>query len=203
MISVALADDHQLMLDGLSMLLRDAPNLELVGTADTGDGIEAIARSRQPRVIVCDVSMPPFGAIELAGRIKDSGLDSRVIALTIHETPQVARSALDAGVAAYVLKKYAFGELLAAIDTVATGGRYISPTVAGALESVDAASQRLSRREQEVLQSLASGLTYKEIAAQLSVSARTVETYRARLLQKLGVRTNAELIHRATKIGWI
>lgn len=199
MTTVIIADDHKILLQGLASLLADADGIDLLGTADDGDRAAELVREHQPDIAVCDVSMPTFGALELSRFIDQNALPTRVVALTVHEDPAIARPVLDAGVSGYVLKKHAFESLLQAIEAAVAGDRFISSPVADKLLQSASDSVELSEREREVLTKIGQGLPYKKIAADLGIGLRTVETYRTRLLQKLELKTSADLIRYAAQ----
>ena len=198
-ISVVIADDHQILLQGLASLLDAAAGIELLGQASDGDQCAELVREHQPDVAVCDVSMPTFGAEELARLIARENWTTEIVALTVHEDVEVVRAVLDSGVQGYVLKKNAFDELSNAIDAVAGGLRFVSPTIAGTLFDAADKSVPLSAREREVLKGIGEGLAYKQIASKLDISVRTVETYRVRLMNKLELQTTSDLIRFANR----
>lgn len=203
---VVIADDHAILLEGLASLLADTPDIELVGQATDGDQVLDIVIQQTPDIVVCDVSMPTFGAEELARRLHSAKVATRVIALTIHNEPEVVHKVLSAGVSGYVVKNCAFEDLLASIRAVAAGGTFISPSLGVSwLNPVEESTpaESLSAREREVLVGLGRGLPYKKIAADLGISVRTVETYRARILSKLNLQTTADLIRFAAEQKWL
>ncbi len=198
---VAIADDHVILLEGLTGLLQSAPAVEFIGQASDGDEMLTLIRELKPDVAVVDVSMPTFGAEHIARVLAEEASSTRVVALTGHEETEIVWPILDAGVLGYVLKKSAFDDLLTAILSAAGGQRFISPSVATRLLETPRPQVTLSRRERDVLVGLASGRAYKQIASDLDISIKTVETYRARLLKKLGLSTTAELIRYAVERG--
>ncbi len=202
---VLIADDHSILRQGLAALLDAAEGIELVGQASDGDELWSLAVKFNPDIVVMDVSMPGKRVTDFPAAVARQGLRARVIALTMHEEPAVALPVVQSGVAGagYVLKRSAFDELTTAIRAVAAGGRYISPELAHALlnapTELDTDPSKLSPRERDVLKCLAAGQTLKRIARDLSISERTVETYRARLLEKLSASTTADLIRYAER----
>ncbi len=212
-IRVLIADDHAVLRAGLRMLLDAEPDIEVVGEAR--DGLEVLARVRDlaPDILLLDLAMPRMGGLEVLERIREASPRTRVLILTMHEEEEYLQKALRAGSAGYVLKRAAAEELLSAIRAVYHGGVYLHPEHARQLveDMVDrAARQReqeagppLSPREQEVLRLIALGYTNQQAAEALYLSVKTVETYRARLMAKLGLRTRAELVRYALQQGWI
>jgi two-component system response regulator NreC len=211
---IVLADDHAVVRQGLRLVIAAEPDLEVTGEASSA--LEAIERCRalKPDVLLLDVSMPGGGGIGALERIHQASPSTRVLVLTMHDEPEVLRVALVSGAAGFILKNAAGPELLAAIRTVAQGRTYVDPTLGGAAlrgilaaaagrEGGESAGDRLSPREIEVLRQLALGYTNKEIANRLSLSVKSVETYRARVSEKLGLSGRAELFRYALENGMI
>ena len=207
-IRVLIADDHEVVADGLAHLLRALDGIEVVGIARSGR--EAVRRAVEldPDVIVMDSEMQDLNGIEATRQLRDRSHGARVIILSVHaEIVHVVR-ALRAGAAGYVPKRSAGRDVVEAIKTVHAGRRYLHPTVAqdvvermvgdGEVEDPLAV---LSARERQALQLIAEGKTVAEIAVALSLSPRTVETYRARMMEKLGIRDVAGLIKFAIRNG--
>lgn len=209
---IILADDHPFILGGLREILRAQPDLEVVGEATTGmAALKAIGECR-PDVAILDISMPDVSGITIARRLREGDVRVQVILLTLHEDRAYLRQALESGVRAFVLKRSAGEYLLHAIKTILNGGVYIDPSLAE-LELVRKLSSRnvaalealpeLTEREQDVLKFIALGLTHKEIAARLQISAKSVETYKMRGLEKVGVKTRAQIVRYAAARGWL
>jgi DNA-binding NarL/FixJ family response regulator len=210
-VRILLVDDHPVMRAGVKTLLNGESDLEVI--AEAGDGLDAVslARSVLPDVVVMDVSLPHLGGAEATKRILAAEPSLRVLALSAHEEAAFARLLLDAGAAGYALKRSACDELVRAVRVVAAGGTYVDPSLAGAL--VGAGPRRhspngipavsLSEREAEVIRLIAEGHTSKEMAQTLGLSPRTLETYKARAMSKLNLRTRAELIRYALRSGWL
>ena len=205
-----LVDDHAVVREGLRSLLGTDDRFEIVGEA--ADGMTAItaAESMNPDVVVMDVSMPGLNGAQLARRLKESRPEIRTLALTVHEEGGYLRSLMDAGASGYVLKRSAASELLRAIEVVGEGGTYLDSSIAGQLVSklgqrrpAIAPSSALSEREREVVRFVAHGYSNKEIAAKLDVSVKTVETYRYRATEKLGLHSRADLVRYAIDQGWL
>ncbi len=213
-IRVALADDHPVVLAGVRALLQEAPEIALVGEATTGDEALQMVYDRLPDVAVIDISMPGLSGIDLARRLSVSCPQVKLIALTVHENRAYVQPLLQAGARGYVLKRSAAEDLVRAIRAVAAGGIYLDPAVAdralsdvtrGARADADQAGdpETLSQREGEVLRLTAQGYSNKEIASRLSVSIKTVETYKARASEKLGLRTRADIVRYGALQGWL
>lgn len=209
-IRIVLADDHPVVLAGINALFQVAPEVDLVGEA--GDGLAALALilAERPDVAVLDVSMPRLNGLDLARRLAAEMPGVRVIALTVHEDRAYVQQLLDAGVRGYLLKRSAAEDLLRAVRAVAEGGVYLDPAVAGnALAEEPAANHAaasdgvLSPREADVLRFTAQGFSNKEIAGRLAVSVKTVETYKARASDKLGLRSRAEIVRYGAAKGWL
>jgi len=181
---------------------------DLVGVVEDGRALVAPARQLQPDVIVADISMPHLNGIDAMVQLKKSAPDVKVVILTMHQEPAYARRALDAGASGFVLKHSAPAELVMAIEAALKGQTFITPALAGEVlrqarqepRAADAA-EHLTPRQREILQLLAQGRSAKEVAADLAISARTVEFHKYQMMQTHGLRTNAELIHFAIKHG--
>lgn len=200
MIKVLLADDHSIVLDGLRRIVEESGDMEVV--AEAADGREAIEKSKTftPDVAVIDISMPGLDGLEVTGQL--TGLYPRlpILILTMHEEEQYVIRAIEAGAMGYITKRSAPEQLLKAIRKVHSGGRYLNEEAAESLavhvaRGIEARSplDALSTRELQVLRKLALGHTNREIAESYSISVKTVDTYRLRLLKKLNLRNNAEL----------
>jgi len=208
MISVLIADDHVLFRQGLLSLLDMEEDISIIG--ECGDGktaMEMIVRFR-PEVAVVDISMPVAGGIEIAEEIARRGLATRIVILTMYKGPTIVCSAFNAGASGYVLKEDAFEYVVQAIRTVATGGTFISETVASLLPDLAFAADcehltRLTRREREIISLIARGQTGREISDSLFISLRTVETHRKNIMSKLGLHTVAELVRYAIETNLI
>lgn len=211
MLHVFLVDDHQVLRDGLKALINGHSGMRVIGEA--ADGVSAIAgiEQAQPDVVVMDISMPNQGGAEATRTIKARWPEVRVLALTAHEDAAHARCLLEAGASGYVLKRTAAADLVRAIELVAEQGVYLDPAIAGQL--VSSARTRgegdlvgvveLSEREREVMRRIAEGHTMKAIAARLEISVRTLETYKARAMEKLGLKSRADIIRYAVRTGWL
>jgi two-component system, NarL family, response regulator NreC len=200
-ITIVLADDHAVVRSGLRLLLEAEDDVEVV--AEAGD-VEAAQRSvlgYKPTVLVLDLNMPGGSSLEAIPRIADVSPETSVVVLTMQEDPAFAREALQAGARGYVLKHAAGAELVQAIRAAAGGGTWLNPDLGARMAATPDSSVRslvdLSDREVEVLRLIALGHTNNEIAQQLYLSVRTIETHRAHIQQKLGRSTRAELVRYA------
>jgi two-component system response regulator NreC len=210
---VLLADDHAILRDGLAVLINGQSDMEVV--AQASNGAEAIRLAKESRIdiAVLDVSMPGVGGAEAAQQIRDCCADTRVLALTRHANTGYLRRLLQAGANGYVLKKSAADALINAIRIVAQGGTYLEPSLAGAVlgrafgpgGAGDARESRdfLTLREEEVLRSIAWGRSNKEIATELDISIKTVESYKAAAIEKLDLRSRADIVRYAVSRGWL
>lgn len=209
---VVLADDHVVVRAGLKALVDDCAGMRVVGEAS--NGLEAIrcACELKPDVLLMDLSMPEMGGAEATERIRRECPGVKVIALTAYEDRAHLTRLLQAGAAGYVLKRGAADELVRAIRLVAGGASYVEPTMAVALlgnptgssQPGDAVEDsRLSEREEEVVRSLAWGESNKEIATRLGISTKTVETYKTRIREKLGLKSRTEMVRYALRRGWL
>jgi two-component system response regulator NreC len=210
---ILLADDHAVLRAGLRLLLNSQPDFEVIGEA--ASGIEALdfAETLQPDLILLDLSMPGLGGFDALPILRRRAAQARILILTMHDDPQYLRQALKNGAAGYVLKKAADVELLSAVRAVLRGEVYVHPSMTRPLledllpqaENSGESSRwdTLSEREREVLRQVALGYTSAEIAEQLNLSVKTVETYRARGMEKLGLTSRAALVRFALGKGLI
>ncbi len=207
-IRTALCDDHRVVRSGLRRLLQDEPDIEVVGEAGTAGEAVALAQVERPDVFIMDQGLPGTSGIEATRKLLEVSPATRVLMLTVHDDVAYLRAAFEAGAAGYLVKDAADVELVQAVRTVASGRQYVHPTLGAALLAPQAAAPRpegpggaLSEREIEVLRLVALGFTNPEIAGRLVVSVRTVESHRAHLQQKLGLRSRAELVRFAQEHG--
>ncbi|MGF6920603.1 response regulator [Paraburkholderia sp. 40] len=205
MIRVLLADDHALVRDGLRHILQGASGFEVVGEANDSASTVALIRARAAEVLVLDLSMPGRNGVELIKQIKEEKPTLRILVLTMHAEQQYAVRAFKAGASGYLTKESASAELVAAVTKVAAGGVYVSLAMAERFaqslnEPTDLLPhQRLSDREFDVLKRIAAGQTITEIAAELCVSAKTVSTYKTRILEKMQMPHEAALVRYAMR----
>lgn len=196
--AVLLIDDHRLVRAGLRALIDELPGYRVVGEGDDGDQVEELVALRQPAVVVMDISMARVSGVQALTALRRRHAALPVVMLSMHAGPEMVLAAMRAGATAYVVKEAAEQELAAALDAAIAGDRYLSPSLSGSvlasLREPEAAVQTLSPRQREVLRQLALGRSTKEIAFELDLSAKTVETHRAQLMQRLGIRDLAGLV---------
>lgn len=198
MIRILLADDHEIMRDGLKRILAAAGDLQVAGEAASGDAALALVRANDYDIAMLDLSMPGLSGIDLIKRLKAEKPSLRLLVLSMHAEQQYAARALKAGASGYLTKDSAAAQLVGAIRKIAAGGVHISEAAAASLvSSAQAPHQALSDREFEVLRLLASGLSPTEIGEHLHLSVKTISTHKARLLEKLGLGSTAELVRYA------
>ncbi len=209
MIRVLIADDHAVVRQGLKQILGEIPDMLVAGEATTGPEVLEQARAVDWDVLVLDLTLPERSGFDVLLELRAEKPDRPVLVLSMHAEDQYARRLLKAGAAGYLTKESVPEELIQAIRKVVGGGLYISPALAEKLArelgapSDRAAHETLSDREFQVLRLIATGKTVTQIAETLALSVKTVSTYRSRLLQKMDLRTNAELIHYALQHGLI
>ncbi|MBB4200312.1 DNA-binding response regulator [Rhodoblastus sphagnicola] len=209
---VFLADDHPVVLAGIKSLLVADPGIEVVGEAGDGPAALAMAKELNPDVLVLDLSMPGLNGVEVARDMRAASPQCKVLVLTVHEDRSYVRKLLEVGVAGYVLKRSAAADLPHAVHAVAAGGTYLDPAIAGQLvdsvvnpSRVDATENAvdLSEREVDVLRLTALGHSNKAIANLLKLGVKSVETYKARAMDKLGFHGRVELVGYALRRGWL
>jgi len=209
---ILLADDHQVVRDGLRLLIESQRDMRVVGEADNGKEALKRARELKPDVIIMDLSMPELNGLQTTERLKAERSKARVVALTVHEDASYLLQLCKAGAAGYVLKRSAGNDLIHAIRTVAGGGLHFDPSLASQAlrgqardpgKGAGPLAAELSDREKEVLILVAWGYSNKEIARDLALSIKTVETYRVRVSEKLGLRSRTALVQFALRQGWL
>lgn len=196
-IEVFLADDHAVVRDGLRFLLEAEADIKVVGTAANGRDAVRQVQKLVPHVVVMDIAMPELNGLEAAAQIRDNCPSTRVVILSMHHTNEHIFQALKAGVHGYILKESAGSEVVDAVRTVHIGRRYLSRRIEEVVfedyvhqrqtATIKSPLEKLSAREREILQLVAEGKSSAEIAEILFISPKTVETYRSRLMQKIGV----------------
>ena len=211
-IRVLTADDHAILRAGVRMLINAQPDMTVVAEATNGQEAVTLCEVHRPDVAILDQSMPVTTGIRAAGQIHESCPRTRILILTMHADPEYLRSAVAAGAAGYLTKRAADLELIQAIRTIHSGRPYIDSSLGFSLierlssrksDAGESPRERplLSRREEEVLTLLARGHTNQEVADRLFLSVKSIETYRARLAQKLGLKRRADLVRYALEIG--
>ena len=216
-LKILLADDHDLLCAGLAALINKESDMEVIGQARNGNEALRKIQEERPDLVIMDINMPELGGIEAAHEINEKWPEVKVLALSVHEDKHHLRKVLREGAAGYLPKRAAVSELTQAIRTVASGGIYIHPSLAKGLVSLltDTTSshgnsrggngsgelKELSERERDVLRLLAWGYSNKEIAARLKVGIKSVDTYKTRFMEKLGLRNRVEIVRYAKSQG--
>jgi DNA-binding NarL/FixJ family response regulator len=205
-VRVLLADDHAIVSQGLEALLR--PRFDVVGQVRDGRALVAAVETLSPDVVVTDISMPGLNGLEAIRQIKKSKPGIVTIVLTMHTEPTVVSEALKAGASGYVVKTSAVEELGTAVQEALKGRTYITPLLATDLfslliEGAASGSDRLTPRQREALQLIAEGRTMKEVATILSISPRTAESHKYDMMEVLGCKTTADLIHHAINMNLV
>ncbi len=203
MIKVLLADDHQIVREGLRSLLSKADDVEIVGEADDGNKAVDLAQELEPDVVVMDLAMPNLNGVDATERIRRALPKTKVVVLSMHATDAHARPAVKAGAKGYLLKGSGLDDLLTAIRTVHKGGTFYTPEVAEMLKDDKSPAEKLTTREREVLQLVGEGRSSPEIAKMLHVSVKTVEGHRSRLMTKLRAKNVAGLVRSAVRLGLV
>lgn len=205
MIKILIADDHPIVRQGLKQILSEEADMGVFGEAQNSQEVLELVRKKDWDIVVLDITMPGRGGIDVLKELKHQRPKLPVLILSMHPENQYAVRALKAGAAGYVTKGSAQEELVKAIRKILRGGKYVSPTLAEKLafnleaEAEKPLHERLSDREYQVMTMIASGKTVSQIAEELSLSVKTIDTYRARILEKMKMKTNAELTHYAIK----
>jgi len=209
MIRALITDDHAVVRRGLKELLTDSHKIEVLGEASTaGEALDRVRRGEWD-VVILDINLPDRNGLDLLRDLKREKPDLPVLILSVCSEDQFAVRALRSGAAGYLTKASAPAQLVDAVEKVAAGGRYISPAVAERLAVLVGSDREgmphesLSEREYQVIRLLASGKTVSQIAADMNLSVKTISTYRARVLDKMGMRTNAELTYYAVRNGLV
>ena len=207
-IRILVADDHPVVRDGLVAVLSTQPDFEVVGEASTGTDVVQSYMTLMPDVILMDLEMPELDGVSALARVREHDRDARVIIFTAFDTDERILEAVRAGAAGYILKGAPREEVFRAVRTVHAGGSLLEPVVASKLmqqlsRAQDEVSEELTPRELEVIQLLAQGLQNKEIAAQLSISERTVKFHVSSILAKLGAGNRTEAVALAAQKGLV
>ena len=209
---ILLVEDHIVVRQGIKALLSDEPDLEIVGEADDGRAALLAVLKLQPDLVLMDISMPGLNGIEATRQIRQRHPEVKVVVLSMHANEEYVFQVLRAGASGYVLKQSDSSEVLTAIRAALSGGSFLSPPISRAViddyvRRAEARGQEsdldlLTSREREVLQLLAEGLSNREIAEQLNISVKTVETHRSNMMNKLDVDSKTELVKYALRKGW-
>jgi len=211
-IRIIIADDHATVREGLKLLIDAQPDMETVGEAGDGRTAVAMALELRPDLVVMDISMPVLNGLKATLEIKNLCPEVKVVALTRHTDSAYLQELLRAGASGYVVKQSLSTELINAIHAVATGARYLDPVIAGETISRRLTRQTklradespdLSYREEEILRLIAWGHSNKEIAAQLEISVKTVESHKANTMRKLGLTSRIDIVRFALLKGWL
>jgi len=205
-IRVAICDDHAVLRAGLRLLLERHADIEVVAEAATGEEALEHVNGLSPDVVVLDIVMPGTNGIDVLPELLAAAPATKILILSMQDDPMYVRKAFSAGASGYLPKEAADVELVQAVREVASGRHFVHPAVGARLASADAAADAagpdpLTTREHEVLHLLALGHTNQEVAAMLAISVRTIETHRARIVEKLGLTTRAELVRDAIATG--
>jgi two-component system invasion response regulator UvrY len=204
---ILIADDHHLIREGFKKLLNKERDLDVVGEAADAEGLLKLARKIPCDVVVLDIAMPGKSGLDLLGDLKSIGGGLKVLMLTMHPEERFAVRALKSGAQGYITKETAPEELVAAVRRVAAGKKYVSPGLADKLAAEVSGGfdklphEKLSAREYQVFALIARGKSPEDISSTLHLSKSTVNTYRQRILEKMGLATNAEIIHYAARNG--
>jgi DNA-binding NarL/FixJ family response regulator len=209
-IRILLADDHKIMREGLKALIDKQRDMVVIGEAEDGRTTVRLAGELSPDIVIMDISMPDMNGIEATRQIVNHGSGIKVVALSVHSDRRFVAEMLNAGASGYLLKDCAFEELVNAIRTVASGKSYLSPSITDLMikdyrhilskETLSVFSL-LTAREREVLQLIAEGRSTKEIAHDLNVSVKTIETHRQQIMERLDLHSIADLTKYAVKEG--
>lgn len=200
-IKVLIVDDHPLVAEGIQAILESYDDIEVVGTLSNGrQTVDQVAALR-PDVILMDLNMPELGGLGATEILLERAPDTRILILSMHDSPEYITSALNHGAMGYVLKDVPTDEIKQAIDTVMTGERYLCTGARGSLEPKDGGRTALTGREQTILLQVAQGKSNKDVAVALDISVRTVETHRKNIKRKLGISSTAGLTRYALEHG--
>jgi len=208
---VILVDDHKVFADSLRIALSMEASIEVVGQASTGAEAQALSAQLEPDLMVLDLLLDDTDAVTLIRELRRNAIATKVLVLSVHENTIFVRDALEAGAQGYALKSQPLAEVIEAMKVIDSGGRYLAPTLGPipidrpkhALKPGQTEPDRLSRREREIFDLILQGRSSRDIATELTISLKTVETHRAHIIKKLGVRSPAELIRVAALQGLV
>lgn len=207
---IIIVDDHGIVREGLKALLENQPDIEVVGEGEDGQVAVELTKQLSPDMIIMDMSMPNLNGIEATRLILQNSPNTKVVILSMHSDRHIVKEILEAGASAYVLKSNLFDEMLRALETVAKGGRYLSPRITDVVingyvgksaENDAAEATKLTGRERQIVQLVAEGKTIKEIAGMLHISPKTADSNRRQIMNKLGFNSVAELTKYAIREG--
>lgn len=207
MIKILIADDHKIFRQGLVELLSTTNDIDISIEGEVGDGYEALAiiEKDMPDIAIVDISMPHLSGLDVIKEVVKKGLNTKIIILTMHKDPTLTDKVMKLGAHGYILKDNALEDLIYAIKTVIRKGKFISPSISDDVfsfqEVVESKKSNLTTREKDVLYFIARGFTNKEIAKKLCISVKTVETHRARIMNKLDLHKTADLVRHAIETG--
>lgn len=202
--TILIADDHDIFRQGLAALLDAEEGLVLLSQAGNGREAWEHIKSLEPDIAILDINMPDMTGIEVTRKTVDSGLKTQVVLLTMYEDPSTVLEGQEAGASGYILKDNSFEEMVTAVRTVVCGGTFVTPSIREKMQKMKRDGQsavQLSKREREVITLIALGKSSKEIARVMEISPRTVDTYRKRLMDKLGLKNLAEVVRYAVRLG--
>lgn len=209
MVSIFIADDHAVVREGLKQIISEVSGMEIAGESDNGFDVVSYVQSNSYDVVILDITMPGPNILDLVKLIRQHKPGLPILVLSIHPEEQYAVRVLRAGASGYLTKESAPEELVSAIRKVSSGGKYVSACLAEKIlftlgtDQEKMPHENLSDREYQTLCMIASGKTVKHIAEELNLSEKTISTYRSRILQKMGVKSNAEITHYAFKYGLV
>ena len=197
MIRLAIAEDHQSLIDGIQLLLKYEENISIVGTANDGEELLSIVRLKQPNVVITDIRMPKMDGITATKHIKKEFPHTKILAFTMFDQQEAVDQMLDAGASGYLLKNSSLNEVLEAIKTVHSGQNYYDANIKISTDDAPKKKGLLTKRQIEILELVAQGKTSREIAEQLFIGIHTVDTHRKNMIRILGLKGKGELLRYA------
>lgn len=199
MITLAIAEDHQALIDGIKSYVRYEDDIHVIGQANDGEELLKLVRLKQPKVVLCDIRMPKMDGIEATKIILSEFPHTKVVAFTMFDQQEAVKQMLDAGAQGYILKNSSLDVVLEAIRTTASGNTYFDKKIELSSESKNSSESLLSAREREILQLVSKGLTSHQIADKLFIGKSTVDTHRKNMIRKLGLSGAGELLRYAVE----
>lgn len=200
MIRLAIAEDHQSLIDGLELLLKHEKQIEIVGTANDGEALLEVVRRKEPNVVITDIRMPKMDGIQAAKIIKKEFPHTKILAFTMFDQEEAVRQMLNAGASGYILKNTSLNDVLKAILKVADGGSYFDGNIdvnGFGQKKSDPKKEQLTKRQKEILALIAQGKTSREIGEALFIGIHTVDTHRKNMIRILGIKGRGELLRYA------